>query len=99
MQKMFLKLKAYKNDNPKGKGPRYSRKKLQIAEQVVIEAGTYDLDVFFNIGEAKPDERGNKREYEYMNIELKEPWQKESQAAELDDPIETPKDKPKDLPF
>jgi len=107
MQKIFLKLKAYKNENPKGKAPRYSRKKLQIAEQVTIEPGTYDLDVFFNIGESKPDERGNKKEYEYMNIELKEPWQKPSPAVEIDDsvkapfddPIETPEDKPKDLPF
>jgi len=99
MQKIFLKLKAYKNDNPKGKGPRYSRKKLQIAEQTIIEPGIYDLDVFFNVGETKPDDRGHKREYEFMNIELKEPWQKPSPAVEFDDSVEIPEDKPKDLPF
>ena len=73
-KKHFLKLKAFENVNNNPKAPKYSWKNFKLEEQIVIEPGTYDLDVFLNHGERKKDERGNKEEYNYLSIALVEPW-------------------------
>jgi len=78
MQKTFLKLTAYKNDKPKG--PKYSWKKFKIQEDITLKAGTYDIDIWENWREKKVDDRGNKKEQEYMTVEIKEPWSKNSDA-------------------
>jgi len=81
-KKHFLKLKAFENVNNNPKAPKYSWKNFKLEQQIVIEPGTYDLDVFLNHGERKKDERGNKEEYNYLSIALVEPWKKENGAAE-----------------
>lgn len=82
MQKTFLKLRAYKNDKPKG--PKYSWKKFKLEEPVTLEAGIYDIDIWENWREKKVDERGNKKEQEYMVVEIKEPWQKQDNDPVVD---------------
>jgi len=74
MQKTFLKLRAYKNDKPKG--PRYSWKKFKLEQAITLEPGTYDIDIWENWGEGKADERGVKKEQQYLTVEIKEPYQK-----------------------
>lgn len=79
-KKHFLKLKAFENVNNNPKAPKYSWKNFKLEQQIVIEPGTYDLDVFLNHGERKKDERGNKEEYNYLSIALVEPWKKDEAA-------------------
>lgn len=80
MQKTFLKLRAYKNDKPKG--PKYSWKKFKLEQPITLEAGEYDIDVWENWQEKKVDDRGNKKEQPYLSVEIKEPWKKpDSQAV------------------
>lgn len=86
-KKHFLKLKAFENVNNNPKAPKYSWKNFRLEQQIVIEPGTYDLDVFLNHGERKKDERGNKEEYNYLSIVLVEPWKKENGAAEKDSSV------------
>jgi len=76
MQKTFLKLRAYKNDKPKG--PKYSWKKFKLEQPITLEAGEYDIDVWENWQEKKVDDRGNKKEQPYLSVEIKEPWKKPS---------------------
>ena len=65
-EKVYLSLKAYKNDSNNDKAPPYSFKKFKITEPVTIEPGEYDLDVFRNEGD-----KG-----EYLSIKVKEPYNK-----------------------
>ena len=46
MQKTFLKLRAYKNDKPKG--PKYSWKKFKLEEAITLQPGEYDIDIWEN---------------------------------------------------
>lgn len=77
MQKTFLKLKAFKNTF--NKGPKFSWKKFKIEVEITLQPGTYDIDVWENVREVTADNRGNKKEQEYLTIELKEPYMKPEQ--------------------
>ena len=77
MQKTFLKLKAFKNTF--NKGPKFSWKKFKIEEEITLQPGTYDIDVWENVREVTADNRCNKKEQEYLTIELKEPYMKPEQ--------------------
>ena len=74
MQKTFLKLRAYKNDKPKG--PKYSWKKFKLEEAITLQPGEYDIDIWENWANKKVDDRGNTKEKEYLTVEIKEPWKK-----------------------
>jgi hypothetical protein len=103
MQKTFLKLRAYKNDKPKG--PKYSWKKFKLEQAITLEPGTYDIDIWENWGETKADDRGVKKEQPYLTVEIKEPWKKEtdpvidSMKAGVTDSFNTKDDLDDEIPF
>ena len=59
--------------------PKFSWKKFKIEEEITLQPGTYDIDVWENVREVTSDNRGNKKEQEYLTIELKEPYMKPEQ--------------------
>ncbi len=83
MQKTFLKLRAYKNDKPKG--PKYSWKKFKLEEAITLQPGEYDIDIWENWQNKKVDDRGNTKEQEYLTVEIKEPWKKQTNDPVTDE--------------